>query len=71
MTRIDVEDMALLEDEISQLRSENEYLKLAIDAANHENAQLRATVRAWEIDNGAEELAARPKLKAVLVAAKH
>lgn len=42
MTRIDVEDMALLEDEISQLRSENEYLKITVDALNLENTELRA-----------------------------
>ena len=42
MTHIDVEDMALLEDEISQLRSENEYLKITVDALTLENTELRA-----------------------------
>ena len=41
-THIDVEDMALLEDEVSQLRSENEYLKITVDALTLENTELRA-----------------------------
>ena len=42
MTHIDVEDIALLEDEVSQLRSENEYLKITVDALTLENTELRA-----------------------------
>ena len=51
--RIDIEDLALLDDEISQLRSENEYLKIAIDGCNHENAQLKAELRRVQSDPAA------------------
>lgn len=49
MTPIDVEDMALLEDEVSQLRSENEYLKLTIDSFLEAGRNHRAALEAaWD-----------------------
>lgn len=60
-----IEYVAGLEDELSQLRMENDRLKLELDGWDRENAQLKARLRQWELEAGAElteaELAARPR----------